>query len=185
MGFSRCSQRATLSRKISHSSQCSPLLKHLASLRLVNDKPALQAARCSSQWLAYTLPLLPQTGRCLRAHLWTQTHTAMVSISSSTGEETWHTLPTPQYFVRHGLPASGENIPAVYALLSPPLHRHSPYRHSLLYELRCILSATLNVLARMYYSVRIHGSRRYDWLMVVFYMRKTGLYSFAIRVHAK
>jgi hypothetical protein len=83
---------------------CLPLFtRHLESLRVVKDVPALQDARWSSQWLAYTLPLLAQIGRCFRAHLRAQTHMATIPPSAA---ETWHSRPAPQYFSRHGLSRS-------------------------------------------------------------------------------
>jgi len=68
--------------------------------------------------LTYTLPLLAQTGRCLRAHLRTQTHAATIS---SLSMEIWHSLPAPQYFTRHGSSSERENI--AFSLTSSPLLR--------------------------------------------------------------
>ena len=54
-----------------------------------------QAVRCSSQWLAYNCPSVPQTSFwCFLQRRW-QTH-------SATPWFDWHSLPLPQYFTKQG-----------------------------------------------------------------------------------
>lgn len=157
--------RAIYQTYVPLSSTCLPLLRHLESLRVVNGVSALQAARCSSQRFAYTLPLLPQTGRCLLAHLGTQTHTATILSPSA---ETWHFLPAPQYFSRHGLPSETRG-----KISHPRRFKYSIAEYILwnMLHIECNLECG-TISARTFPSAVCYENAR---LMAGSYMRESGI----------
>lgn len=69
----------------------SAFLKHLKSQSTLIFFPVLQAVLCSSQWLLYSFPSVPQTGLYFFLHLDKQTH-CLVLLS----ERTWHSRPGGQ-----------------------------------------------------------------------------------------